>query len=376
MATVELINRTVSAPMRIAMVVPPWYELPPSGYGGIEAVCTALVDRLAAHGHDVVVLGAGRRCGTAGTFVSLLEEPQFRRLGEAMPAALHAARVAEVLRTGNFDVVHDHSPCGPLTAFGHSIPTVVTVHGPAVGELGDYLAALGERVRPVAISQAQRRSRNDLRWIATVHNAVDMGRFTVSPANDGPVLWLARMSPDKGADLAIDACRRAGLPLVLAGKCNEAAEERYYETVIRPMLHDGVEVILNADRPATVELLTRSRCLIMPIRWEEPFGMVMIEAMASGRPVVALRRGSVPEVVSHGVTGWICDDPAELPAALHRTRELDPADCVAHVRTAFDADLMARRYEAVYRKVVAQERRAVTRVPTDRALRTLSSPTA
>ena len=365
MATVEPLKRTVSLPMRIAMVVPPWYELPPTGYGGIEAVCTALVDRLVAHGHDVVVLGAGRRCGAAGTFVSLMAEPQFRRLGEAMPAALHAARVAEILRKGDFDVVHDHSPCGPLTAYGHSIPTVVTVHGPAVGELGDYFAAIGDRVRPVAISQSQRRSRTDLRWAATVHNAVDMNRFTAAPATDGPVLWLARMSPDKGADLAIDACRRAGLPLILAGKCNEAAEQRYFDSVIRPMLHDGVEVVLNADRKTSVELITRSRCLIMPIRWEEPFGMVMIEAMASGRPVVALRRGSVPEVVAHGVTGWICDDPAELPAALHRSGGLDPADCVAHVRAAFDADLMARRYEAVYRKVVAPVRRAGTRVPVE-----------
>jgi glycosyltransferase involved in cell wall biosynthesis len=179
------------------------------------------------------------------------------------------------------------------------------------------------------------------------------------------VLWLARMSHDKGPDLAIDACRRAGLPLILAGKCNEAAEERYFETVIRPMLHDGVDVVLNADRRTTVELLTRSRCLIMPIRWEEPFGMVMVEAMACGRPVVALRRGSVPEVVSHGVTGWICDNPAELPAALHRSGELDPADCVARVRTAFDADLMALRYEAVYRRAVASARRARSRVPVE-----------
>jgi glycosyltransferase involved in cell wall biosynthesis len=365
MVAVEPIKPTVCPPMRIAMVVPPWYELPPSGYGGIEAVCTTLVDRLAAHGHDVVVLGAGRRFGAAGTFISLLAEPQFRRLGEAMPAALHAARVARVLREGDFDVVHDHSPCGPLIAFGHRIPTVVTVHGPAVGELGDYFAALGDRIRPVAVSQSQRRSRTDLRWIATVHNAVDVDRFTAAPVTNGPVLWLARMAPDKGADLAIEACRRARLPLILAGKCNEAAEERYFETVIRPMLHDGVDVVLNADRRTTVELLTRARCLIMPIRWEEPFGMVMLEAMACGRPVVALRRGSVPELVTHGVTGWICDHPAELPAALHRSGELDPADCVAHVRTAFNADLMARRYEAVYHEAVAPVRRAGTRLPVE-----------
>jgi glycosyltransferase involved in cell wall biosynthesis len=360
MASVQPIQRTVSRPMRIAMVTPPWYELPPAGYGGIEAVCTVLVDRLSALGHDVVVFGAGRRCGTAGTFVSILPEPQFRRLGEAMPAALHAARVAEILRTDDFDVVHDHSPCGPLTAYHHPFPIVATVHGPAVGELGDYFAALADRVRPVAISQSQRRSRPGLPWAATVHNALDMKQFTPVPATDGPVLWLARMCPDKGPDLAIRACRAAGLPLVLAGKCNEATEERYFDAVVRPLLHDGVEVVLNADRTTSRRLLAEARCLIMPIRWEEPFGMVMVEAMACGKPVVALRRGSVPEVVCHGVTGWICDCPAELPAALHRSGELDPADCAAHVRTAFDADLMARRYEALYRRVAQARRGGVT----------------
>ena len=124
--------------------------------------------------------------------------------------------------------------------------------------------------------------------------------------------------------------------------------------MVRPLLHDDVELVLNADRPTTARLLARARCVIVPVRWREPFGMVMVEAMASGRPVVALRRGAVPEIVRHGVTGWICDDPAELPDALHRVGELDPLACVAHVQLAFSAELMARRYEAVYRRAVAE----------------------
>jgi glycosyltransferase involved in cell wall biosynthesis len=341
-----------NAALRIAMVAPPWYELPPEGYGGIESVCATLVGQLVGNGHDVTVFGVGKSA-TAGRFVSLLDEPQYPRLGEAMPAALYAARVAEALAETQFDVVHDHSPCGPLTAGQRLAPTVVTAHGPVDGELGDFLAALGESICPVAISAAQRRSRADLPWAATVHNAVEPARFPPAPRTDGPVLWLARMSPDKGPDLAIEACRAAGLPLVLAGKCNEAAEHRYLDLVIRPMLHDGVELVLNADRPTTTRLLAQARCLILPVRWREPFGMVMVEAMACGRPVVALRRGAVPEVVRHGVTGWICDDPAELPDALRRTALLDPDECVAHVRRAFGAELMARRYEAVYRRAIA-----------------------
>jgi glycosyltransferase involved in cell wall biosynthesis len=348
------------------MVVPPWYELPPTGYGGIELICAALVDALCARGHEVTMYGAGRRNGTAARFISTTPEPQYRRLGAGMPDALHAARVDRLLAEERYDVIHDHSMCGPLTAAHRSGPTVVTVHGPADSELGHFFAALGPSVHAVAISDDQRRRGLELPWAATVHNAIDPTHFTAEHHPDGPVLWLARFSPDKGPDLAIQACRKAGLPLVLAGKCNELREKRYFEEVIKPLLGRDVELVLNGDRPTTNRLLSEARCLIMPIRWHEPFGMVMIEAMVSGTPVVAMRRGSVPEVVRHGSTGWICDDESELATALQRVGELDPGDCVAHARSAFGADLMARRYEQVYRHAIAQTcrvRRSIRRVP-------------
>jgi glycosyltransferase involved in cell wall biosynthesis len=197
-----------------------------------------------------------------------------------------------------------------------------------------------------------------LRWAATVHNGIDPSQFVAADnTGTGPVVWLARFSPDKGPDLAIAACRAAGLPLVLAGKCNEPGEAAYLENAIRPMLGDDVTLIVNGDRATTNRLLTEARCLIMPIRWHEPFGMVMIEAMASGTPVVALRRGSVPEIIRHGTTGWICNDPTELPDSLRRVGELASDDCVAHARSAFGANLMARRYERVYRQAIAYARR-------------------
>jgi glycosyltransferase involved in cell wall biosynthesis len=347
----------ITTPLKIAMVVPPWFELPPSGYGGIELICAALVDSLCARGHDVTMFGAGTLNGTAGRFVSTIGEPQYRRLGEGMPDALHAARVSQLLADAQFDVIHDHSLCGPLTAGQRSAPTIVTVHGPADSELGDYYAALGDQLQLVAISEAQRQRQPTMNWAATIHNAINADQFTPAHSPDGPVVWLARFSPDKGPDLAIRACRAAGLPLVLAGKCGEPSEKRYLDEVVRPMLGSDVELIVNGDRPTTNRLLTEARCLIMPIRWEEPFGMVMIEAMASGTPVVALRRGSVPEVVRHGSTGWICDDPTELPAALLRAGELDPEVCVTHARSVFGADRMARRYERVYQRAVTTTRR-------------------
>jgi glycosyltransferase involved in cell wall biosynthesis len=345
------------------MIGTPFYEVPPSGYGGIELICAVLVDALIARGHRVTLFSAGPGTGTRAKFVSTRPDLQHERLGQAMPELMHAARVDRLLRrAGRFDLVHDHSAAGPLVARARSMPTVVTMHGGADGEWGDFYADLGDTVHPVAISAFQRRQRPDLRWLGTVYNAVDPTCFTAAHTPAGPVVWLARFTPDKGPDLAIRACRQAALPLVLAGKCNEPAEQRYLDEVIRPMLGPDVRLVLNADRATTRRLLTAARCLIMPIRWHEPFGMVMAEAMASGTPVVGLRRGSVPEVVAHGVTGWICDEPEELPQALHRCGELDAAACVARVRERFSADVMARGYEQLYRKAItAQRGRAIRR---------------
>ncbi len=386
-------------PLRVAIVAPPWFEIPPAGYGGIEMVIAALADGLVANGHQVTVFGTGTRHGTRARFVSTDPQPQFGHIGEALPDVLHAARVNALLRREHFDVVHDHGLTAPITAAGRGAPTVVTVHGPVDGELGELYAALGDDVNLVAISADQRAARPELNWAGTVHNGIDVAAarrdITAainaagsaggtgagadgqaggdSPARGGdaaltardagaPVLWLARFAPEKGPDLAIQACREAGLPLVLAGKCKEEAEQRYLDETIRPMLGDDVRLVLNGDRPTTLRLLAQARCLLMSIRWDEPFGMVMIEAMAAGTPVVALRRGATPEVVTSGRTGWLCDRPADLAAALLRVDELDRAECVRHVTSEFGEDQLARRYEAVYRQVIAKRR---DRAPAD-----------
>ncbi len=346
-------------PLRIAMLVPPWYELPPTGYGGLEQMCAALVDALVAQGHDVTVIGAGRRCGTAAKFASTVPETQHLRLNEGLPELLHVTRANRLIAEGDFDVVHDHTSAGLLTAPNRPAPTVATVHNNPSGELGDYLVGVRDAVSLVAISAAQRRARPELSWVATVHNGLSLTgsrrpAIETTPVNgERPVLWLARFSPDKGPDLAIQACRAARLPLVLAGKCTEPGEQRYLRDTIVPMLGPDTELVLNADRRRVTTLLRSARCLIMPIRWQEPFGMVMVEAMAEGVPVVALNRGAVPEIVHSGVTGLICQEPDELPDALRQVTLIDPYACIAHVRRYFSADLMARRYSHVYRSVMA-----------------------
>jgi Glycosyl transferases group 1/Glycosyltransferase Family 4 len=342
-----------SRPLRIAMLVPPWYEVPPSGYGGVEQVCAALIDGLVARGHRVTLVGAGTGTSTRAEFCSTTPQPQFRQLGEVLPELLHVARANRLFAERTFDVIHDHTMLGPFMASQRKPPTVVTAHNSPLGDYGDYLAHVDQGTSLVAVSHAQRRLRPDLRWARTIHNGLSrIGPGRTEPS-EGPVLWLARFSPDKGPDLAIEACRAAGLPLVLAGRCNESAERRYLCEVIEPRLGPDVELVINADRARTNELLAAARCLIMPLRWEEPFGMVMIEAMAVGTPVVALNRGAVPEIVVPGETGFICAEESELPPALIDAAKLDPAACVAHVRQSFSAERIARRYERVYRAAIA-----------------------
>jgi glycosyltransferase involved in cell wall biosynthesis len=336
------------------MVVPPWYELPPHGYGGLETIVSALVDALVERGHDVTLFGAGPTSGTRARFVSATPQLQHGRLGETLPDVTHVARVDRLLAAGEFDIVHDHTIPGPLSAGRRSTPTVVTVHQPVDGDLGDYYEAVGDAVRLVAISHSQRRERPGLNWIAMVHNGLAIPPGDPTPDPTGPVMWLARFNADKGPDLAIEACRAAGLPLVLAGRCHEPGELRLFERVIQPLLDDDVELVLSPSRTHALRLLSRARCLLLPLRWQEPFGMVMIEAMALGVPVVALRRGSVPEIVADGVTGFICDTPEELPDALRQVDALDRSACVQRVREHFCAAAMAAEYEQVYRTAIAE----------------------
>lgn len=361
-------DSTRAGPLRVAMVVPPWLSLPPPGYGGVEQVVTGLVNGLVDQGHAVTVFGAGRDHGTAADFVSTCDDLQYDRLGESLPELAHLAQVNRLVNPADFDVVHDHTTIGPLVAGRRSVPTVATVHGNPVGEFGTVLSIVDEGVGLVAISHAQRRANPELPWVGTVHNAMPLRDFPRKRhPGQGPVLWLARFSPDKGPDVAIRACRAAGLPLTLAGKCNEPAERSYFEKVVEPLLGEDVTVVLNADRETTLQLLLDARCLIMPIRWEEPFGMAMLEAMSTGTPVVALGRGAAPELVRPGLTGLLCEHPDELPAALLESSRLNPDDCVAHVVNNFSAERMALGYESVYRSFLADRRARTGRRETARA---------
>jgi len=349
-----------SEPMRIVLVAPPYFDVPPKGYGGTEAVVADLADALTARGHHVTLLGAGQRGTNAARFVPLWQRTLPDRLGQPYPEIMHAVRVRraieKIVETDGVDIIHDHTFAGPLNAPVYrslGIPTVVTMHGPIDDDLYPYYRELGDDIGLIAISDRQRQLAPDLNWIGRVHNSLRIGDWPFRADKEDYALFLGRYAPYKGAHLALEAAHAAGVPLVLAGKCNEPEERAYFDEQVRPLLTENDHVFGQADAAAKRKLLAGARCLLFPIQWEEPFGMVMIEAMACGTPVVALRGGAVSEVVTDCVTGFVCEHPDELPDAIAKTHTLDPAACRRHVAAHFATGQFGAGYERIYRAVLA-----------------------
>ena len=343
--------------LRIAIVAPPWYAIPPQGYGGIESMVYWLAEGLYARGHDVTVIGAGPRA-IAGRFLTTFADPPSERIGQVLPEVTHALQAADLLeelqREAPLDVIHDHCAASVLAATRHSAPTVVTAHGPVDGEMLDYYRHVGPGISLVAVADFQRELAPGLPWVGTVHNATQADAYPFESSKDDFCLFLGRMSPEKAPHLAIEAARAAGRRIVVAGKCTEKIEQDFFEARVRPLLGPDAEWVGEAGAQLKAELLGRARCLVFPVQWNEPFGLVMVEAMACGTPVVALRAGAVPEVVEHEVTGFVCDRLEELPAAIERADELEPKACRQRVVDHFDVPQMAEGYERAYRQVAGR----------------------
>lgn len=342
-------------PLRIVLVAPPWYTVPPQGYGGVELVVALLAEGLRARGHTVTLIaadGSGLEavaCAPAGLSADLGSATERHR------EVTYAARALDVLGSlGPVDVIHDH--CGFSTLVGAAglgiAPVIHTVHGSlSEPELTMY-GALSSRVGLVAISHTQRRSAAGLPWLATVLNAVDIRALAMgSAAEKEPYLvCLARICPNKGQHLAIEVARRTGMRLVLAGKVEATHEGRaYFERLVLPAL-DGDRIIHlhNVAGVAKARLLGRATALLAPLQWEEPFGLSLVEAIVCGTPAIALRRGSAPELIVEGVTGLLADDVDGLVDAVRRSASIDPARCAEVGRARFSPAAMATGYLDVY----------------------------
>jgi glycosyltransferase involved in cell wall biosynthesis len=336
--------------MRIAQIAPPWIAVPPEGYGGTEWVVKHLCDGLVTRGHDVHLYATGDS-HTAAQLHALFPAQMPGEIGRTPYDARHVAwALDEIARDGGFDVVHDHS--GFLSiAFGGELRArmVHTVHcafdPAAFGFYEQFRAALGY----VSISDFQRTlGPSGMRWAATVYNALPVDGWPCRERKDDYLLAFGRVCEDKGFHLAIEVARRTGSRLLMAGVVQEWYRD-YFERRIAPEVDDEQIVYLGEVSDAQKrDLFAGARAFLFPILWPEPFGIVMIEAMAAGTPVIALRNGSVPEVLQEGIGGFVCDDVDAMVAAVSRLDEIDPAACRASVTDRFSVERMAVGYEAVY----------------------------
>ena len=339
--------------MRIAEIAPPWFTVPPQHYGGVELVVALLADGLVSGGHDVTLFASGGSSTKAEIVSPLDDPPDPSLLGNVWFDAFHA--LSAYLDAGSFDVIHDHSGIvGPSLAavLGGRPPVVHTLHGPWTEPTRRYYSLIDERVHLVAISDTQRRDNPALRYAATVHNGIDLDAYPLRMAKDDFLVYVGRANPDKGPTRAIEVARRAGLPLAMIVKKAEPFERSYWDEIVVPMLTDDVEVYEAVPHEVKVDLLSRAHAMVFPIDWAEPFGLVMIESMACGTPVVSCPAGAAVEVVVDGRTGYLRESIDDLVEAVHMVDRCDPVECRQHVADHFTADRMVGAYEQLLSEVV------------------------
>ncbi|MBV8405680.1 MAG: glycosyltransferase family 4 protein [Gammaproteobacteria bacterium] len=345
--------------MKIAQIAPLYEAVPPKLYGGTEMVVGHLCDALVDLGHEVTLFASGDST-TEARLVPMRD--QSLRL-DAVPlksdVAAHLAMLHELREVcQRFDVLHFHTELLHLPMFEHvAHRSVTTVHSRT--DLKDLPGAYARwpHYGLVSISRQQRNPLPDANWLETVHHGISPARYWCSERPDGRYLaFLGRIAPEKGPDVAIRVARRAGIPLRIAAKV-DAADRVYFETVIEPLLDDPlIEFIGEIGAEHKPEFLANALALLFPIRWPEPFGLVMIEAMACGTPVIAWEGGSVPEVIEPGRTGFIVRSEREALAAIEQVGQLDRGAVRAAFERRFTARHMAEAYLDVYETLLAAPR--------------------
>lgn len=346
--------------MRILQVAPPWFAVPPAGYGGVEWVVAELADGLADRGHDVTLLASGGS-RTRATLWSVFDEPPSKLIGSPYHDLMHCA--AAYRRRGDFDLIHDHSGIlGPaIGSFVDGPPVVHTLHGPWLAGVKGLYQALPPRLHLVAISHDQRaRAPEGLPIAGVVPNGIRVGAYplrTERRGTDGYLVFVGRANREKGPEVAVRVAQRLGRHLKMLVKVNEVEEEAYWRARVAPLVIDAdVEVLAEVSLQEKARLVAGADACLFPIQWPEPFGLVMTEAMACGTPVVAFANGAATEVIAHGETGFLVP-PGDLDAfcdAVTRVGDLDPHACRRRVEAHYSGERMVRGYEEVYERVLTQ----------------------
>jgi glycosyltransferase involved in cell wall biosynthesis len=339
--------------MRIAQVAPLYESVPPRLYGGTERVVSYLVEELVRQGHEVTLFASGdsrtRARLVAPCARSLRLDPEC-----IDPLAPHVLMLEQVYRRlDEFDLIHSHVDYLDYSlARRHAIPHVTTLHGrldvPVLGALYEEF----REMPVVAISDAQRRALPHANWQGTVHHGLPRDLLRPGDGRGGYLAFLGRLSPEKRVDRAVEIAARAGMRLRIAAKV-DPADRQYFAEVVRPLLdRPGVEYLGEIGEAEKSDFLGGARALLFPIDWPEPFGLVMVEALACGTPVVAFRGGSVAEVIEHGTTGFVVDSIPDAVAAVGALGRLSRAACRRAFEARFTVERMAREYLAIYARLI------------------------
>ncbi|MPZ23753.1 MAG: glycosyltransferase [Dehalococcoidia bacterium] len=365
--------------MHILQLAPLWENIPPPAYGGTEAVVHTLVEGLVARGHDVTLVATGEST-TSARLLSTYPRPlrSEGQLTDKLPYELAHLSAALDEASRGYDVVHNHmgSIAVPFSSLS-SAPMLSTKHCLLDGDwehawqnYQGYYCTVSKRAFEVLPSTVGGT------YAGHVYNAIDVESFPFSADKEDYVLFLSRIAPEKAPHLAIEAAQRAGCRIVVAGKVDpNPTDEQYFRDVLAPLLRlPGVEWLGEADASLKRSLYARARALLLPIVWEEPFGLVMAEAMACGTPVIAFRRGAAPEVIADGLSGYLVDDVEGMVDALGKLDALSATACRRHALENFDAHVMVDNYIAVYERILAAEAQTMA-ATVDTAMRKQSGAT-
>lgn len=342
--------------MRIAQVSPLWESVPPKLYGGTERIVSYVTEELVRQGHDVTLFASGDS-RTAARLEAIC--PQALRLNTGIfnrDAPMIMLQERAMGAAGDFDVIHSHLDfLGFPLARRNAVPVVTTLHGRLdLPELEPVFREYAE-MPLVSISGAQRIPLPRANWQATIHHGLPRDLYSFHPQSEGYLAFLGRISPEKRPDHAIALAKLTGIPLRIAAKV-DPADEQYYRREIEPLLdHPLIEFLGEISDAEKNDFVGNALALVCPYDWPEPFGLVLIEALACGTPVLAYRRGSIPEVIDHEVTGFVCETLTEMAEAVGQLSLIDRRRCRSAFEERFTADRMARDYVALYERLIAQK---------------------
>lgn len=339
--------------MRIAQIAPVIERVPPKKYGGTERVASTLTEELVRRGHDVTLFASGDSVTTAklvSVYPKSLREAKFKDLyGSNIFTLMNIGLAYD--RQDEFDIIHDHNgyiglPAGNIAR----TPSVMTVHGPFTPENRRAFQAL-RRPSLVCISHFQARHGPGLNIAGTVHNGLDMEHYPFSDLPGSYLLYVGRISIEKGVHYAIEVALDLNLPLIIAAKL-DIGERPYFREYVEPFLSDTIQWIGEVTEEERNKLMSEALCFLHPVTWHEPFGLTLIEAMACGCPVIAFAKGSIPEIIIDGQTGFVVSDVEEMVDAVERVNIIERRKCRDHALTNFSGKKMADGYEEIYRRLI------------------------